>query len=251
MRWIILFFISAPVLAGFPTMYHLEPVSNPAPTLITTGLKLHFESDSGVVTSGSTVTSWEDQSTNGYDLTATGDPQLVVASDLNNNQVIDFDGTGDLLLRNLNIADNLPDGNQDRTLFILVKYRGLGWGGIAYGNNNSNDAFGLVVSNTDGKLTVQGWGGANDFKSTADGTGAGWIINSVILDSGAITHYLNNVVIDTQTHTYTTALQEIVVAANLSQTTYIDMQVAAFLLYDRALTPAEHTAVYDYLNAKY
>jgi len=225
--------------------------SGPCLPLPSGGLVTHLEADSGVSTSGSTVTSWADQSVMANDLTATGNPQLINSA-LNGNPVIDFDGSGDKLERVLNL-NGLPAGNSDRTVYLVTNYRGRGYGGFAYGRGvgppySCNEVFGLIVA-PNGNLMAQGW--CNDFDSGDSGTGQGWLIQSAIHSSSQLIHYRDGVQIDSRSHAYNTVNQNLVVGAELDSSPYLDMQVAAILIYDRALSGLENQQVIDYLNAKY
>jgi hypothetical protein len=222
--------------------------------LVTNGLVLQLESGQGLIVSGSSVVSWADQSTghsssHSNDLQSVGDPQLVNATDLNNHPVVDFDGVDDKLERTLTLF-GLPTGNADRTVYMLAKYRGTGFGGFAYGRGLCNRAFGTIVDNV-GNLTAQGWCGSNDFSSMTAGTGAGWLVQSIVLEAGVMNHYKDGVLLDTQNHTYNTTLSNMVLGGELQDNNFMDMQVAAVLVYDRALSAGELQQVDTYLNDKY
>ena len=215
---------------------------------VTSGLVMHFESDVGVTTSGSTVTGWLDQSSEGNDLTASGNPQLV-QNGLGGQPVIKFDGNGDILQKNSGVT-GVPTTNGDRTFYAVVKYDGVGFGGVAWGAAAANNAFGLIVDNA-GDLTVQGWGAGNDFVSTTAGTGQPFIVQSATLSSSALLHYKNNVQIDSQTHAFNTTSTNIVFGAEIGGSPQIDMDLAAVIAYDRALSLAEQLQVFTYLFNKY
>src|SRR5690606_7951495 len=57
--------------------------------------------------------------------------------------------------------------------------------------------------------------------------------------------------IDARAHTYNTALNQIVLGAEIDGNPHVDMQVAAVLVYDRALSAAEQVQVQQYLQGKY
>ena len=217
--------------------------------LPSSGLVLQLESDVGVSVSGGIVQSWMDQSGLGNDLDLlSGNPTLGAVTP-NNEAAIDFDGSADQLARTSGLA-GLPAGNSDRSVFLVTNYQGTGYGGFAWGQNKCNKTFGLVV-NPQGFLMSQGWCTANDFISTTAGTGAGWIIQSVILDSSQLSHYLDGALIDSQSHTYNTVVNQMRLGAEIDGTPAVDMEVAAVLVYDRALSATEHSAVLDYLQNKY
>ena len=216
---------------------------------VSDGLVLHLEADNGVVTNGSDlVMGWNDQSGLGNNLTGSGDPRLI-ADGLNGQTTIAFDGTGDKL-ENLLSLNDLPAGNSDRTIFFLAKYNSRGFGGFAYGNNATNQTFGLVVDNR-GDLNVQAWGIGQDNSSGVDGTGAGWLIQGAKLEDGALTHYLDGTEIDSSNHTYNTSIDKLVVGAEIDSSPYLDMEVAGILVYDRALDETELEEVDSYLKEKY
>ena len=217
----------------------------------TNGLVLHLETDQGVATSGSTVTGWTDQSVQANDLTAFGDPQLVAAG-LNGMDYIEMDGTGDWLERTASI-NGLPTDNDDRSMFAVIRYNTMStYAGAAFGAGSGNDAFGLVVNGGSGNLTVQGWGGGNDYVSATAGTGAGWLSQSVIFGGGNGEQFKDGVSIDTYTHSYTTGNSRIVLGEEIAGAGDGEvMDIAAVLVYDRALTEIERQEVETYLQWKY
>jgi glucose/arabinose dehydrogenase len=225
--------------------------SGPCVPLPSAGLVTHLEADSGVSTSGSTVVDWIDRSAMANDLTASGNPQLINGA-LNGNPVIDFDGNGDKLERVVNL-NGLPSGNADRSVYLVASYRSSGYGGFAWGHgvgppHSCNEVFGLIVA-PNGNLMAQGW--CNDFDSGDSGTGQGWLIQSAIHSSSQLIHYRDGVQIDSRNHAYNTVNQNLVVGAELDSSPYLSMQVAAILIYDRALNGIEDRQVIDYLHAKY
>jgi hypothetical protein len=209
----------------------------------------HLETDSGVtLTGGNQVSGWSDQSARGNHLTAGGDPRLLGGA-LNGHAVIDFDGDGDKLER-LAAISGLPSGAANRTVYLVANYRSTGFGGFVYGRGACNQAFGTVVS-AGGKLMVQGWCPRNDFESPAAADGAGWQVQSVLLSNGQASHYQNGNLIDTRVHAFNTVVERIKVGAEIADFAFIDMQVAAVLVYDRALSSAEQQQVQNYLQEKY
>jgi hypothetical protein len=213
----------------------------------TDGLVARYESTQGLSATGGTVTGWADASGNGNDLTAVGDPQVVLDAP-NGQSVVAFDGSGDALVRTG--LTGFPTGDADRTVVALVRYDSPGYGGVGYGSPALNQLFGLSV-NPDGELMVQGWGRSNDFHTTTVGTGAGWLTQSAVHANGAFTHYKDGVSIDSASHTYATTNDRIVVGAEMTPAPYLDMDVAAVVVYDRALTDTERQQVEEYLRQRY
>ena len=212
------------------------------------GLVAHYEADAFVEQEAGVVVSWGDQSSGGNDLGGLGDVQLLPDA-LNGHPVLDFDGDGDVLMRAEAIT-GLPLGSANRSVYLVANYEGLGSGGFAYGQQSSNRAFGLHVEG-EGLLRVNGFGGAYDFVSTTMGTGAGWLVQSAVLLDNEMVHAINGVTIDNYLHTYNTGLGPMVLGADLDQSPAVDMQVAALLVFDRALSEAEQAEVQTFLQSKY
>lgn len=221
-------------------------IGDPTCALVPLGLVLALEAESGVMTSGSTVTSWEDQSPAANDLLALGDPTLVPGV-LNGQPVIEFDGTADLLERTTGLTD-LPVDNANRSMFVVVNYESDGFGGVAYGTPSCNQAFGLSVDGS-GDLTLTKW--CADFDTANPGNGAGWLVQSALVQFGRFSHFQNAVLIDVGNHDFGTVASAIRVGSELDANPTLDMDVAAILLYDRALSPEEHSQVLGYLRKKY
>ncbi|MGE3165612.1 MAG: immunoglobulin domain-containing protein [Planctomycetota bacterium] len=210
------------------------------------GLVLLLESEVGVSVSGAEVTGWADQSFRGNDLVPTGDPMLLAGA-LGSHGAIQLDGFGDTLERTLSL-NGFPDGNGNRSMFALVRYQSVGFGGMTYGTAACNQAFGLTVDQG-GDLTVTRW--CNDLDTNFPGNGAGWIVQSANLQFGRVEHYLDALLIDVRTNDFATANDRFVIGAELDGDPHVVMDVAAILLYDRALAPAEHAQVISYLQSKY
>jgi glucose/arabinose dehydrogenase/uncharacterized beta-barrel protein YwiB (DUF1934 family) len=223
---------------------------------VTAGLVTHLEADQGVATDGDTVTGWTDQSSAGIDLSASGDPTLV-QDGLNGQPVVSLDGgsdgDGDKLVRTGDLT-GLPSGDQDRTMVVVTKYDSTdAWVGTAFGNGDDNQAFGLVVRDGSGALTLQGWG--NDEVSETQGVGAGWMVQSAVVENDQFVHYKDGTQIDSGTHSFDTTLtadgSKFVVGEEIAEAGYADMDVAAVLVYDRALSDTERQQVQDHLQQKY
>ncbi len=211
------------------------------------GAVVLLEADAGVTESGGTVTAWADQSGNGNDLIAVGAPTLDLSP--SGQAAISLDGNDDRLER-IGSLVGLPEGNTDRSVFVVVDYRSNGYGGVSYGRPTWRDMFGLVVTNQ-GNLMVQGWGGPNDFDSEIAGTGAGWLTQGAIFDTGDLTHYKDGTIIDTRSRRITTVADNFIIGAELDGSPHVDMSVSAVIVYDRVLTESERLAVEAYLTNKY
>ena len=205
------------------------------PIPVTSGLVLRLEADSGIATADGAVVSWADTSGFGNHLTGAGDASFGVVMTPSGLPSIVLDGDGDKLEHVLGL-NGLPAGNQNRTVFFVVDYdnpQGVTAGAV-FGDNASNQAFGLAAS-TGGNLMVQGYGGANDFASTTNGVNGGFLVQSAVLEAGTLRQYLNGALIDTDAHTYATDLERIVIGEEIGGAGFSAMKVGAMLVFDRAL----------------
>ena len=222
---------------------------------VTSGLVLRLESELGVTRlTDSTVTRWNDQSSLRNDLFATGDPKFKVAIAPSGRPAISFDGNGDSLQRlaSTHALNGLPTGNANRTMFLVARYHGTSaWSGFAYGGGRSNNAFGLVAKPHTGELVVQGWGGGNDKVSTARIVGSGWQLQSTVLQDGGLQLFRNGSRLLALQHTYSTGNDKLVLGREIAQLGYSTMDVAAALIYNRALNSTERAGVESYLRQKY
>ncbi|MEM9169804.1 MAG: Ig-like domain-containing protein, partial [Pseudomonadota bacterium] len=226
------------------------------------GLVAWLESDARVTLGvGDQVNGWLDKSGIGIDLAVLGSPTLVQDATPTGIDAIRLDGVDDALVRiGAQNLSPLPGGNQDRTVFIVADYidqNGV-FAGVAYGEGLPNEAFGVVSTGSE-LLAVQGWGGGNDIISgVSDGDNVGadeWLVQSAILDDGQITHFLNDAIIDTGSQTYatdiTSATSQLIIGGEIAGRGFAEMEVAAVLIYDRALSASEHDAVEQYLLEKF
>jgi hypothetical protein len=137
-------------------------------------------------------------------------------------------------------------------MFAVMKYNGLtAWAGVAYGAGAPNQAFGLVGQQWSGNLVLHGWGGGNDLISATPGMGVGWLVHSAVLNGGSASHYKDGVQIGQFAHTYNTVLTKLVIGEETAGIGYADMEVAAVLIYNRALDVNERANVEAYLQEKY
>ncbi|MEB8388430.1 Ig-like domain-containing protein [Rhodobacteraceae bacterium KMM 6894] len=223
---------------------------------VTDGLVLLLQSDIKIgLGAGNTVVAWLDGSGSGNNLFAQGDPTLVQNATPTGQAALAFDGQDDLLQR-INASDtifNLPDGDADRTIFFVVDYESTNGrsSGVAYGNSVSNQTFGLVADGSTGNYAVQGWGGWNDFDSATEGLMLGWAVQSAVLSNDVLSQYLDGGLIDTDTHAFNTVVNKLVLGAHIKGAAEGEMQMAAVLIYDRALDSVERQQVEDFLQLKY
>lgn len=230
-------------------------VTPEAPPLPTAGLVVQLESDLNVaLMSDDLVAGWLDQSGLGNDLVAAGNPRLVQGATPSGLPAIVLDGNGDKLDRQ-NSTDplgGLPGGNQNRTMFVVSKYNSAPvWAGVSYGAAANNQTFGIIAKQTSGELVLQGYGKYHDLVTTASGVGAGWILQSAVLNDGVAAIYKNSIQVKQWSHIYDTSLSRFVIGQEMGNRGYVAMEIAAVLIYDRALSQAERDEVEEYLRNKY
>ncbi|MEO1205509.1 MAG: Ig-like domain-containing protein [Pseudomonadota bacterium] len=221
-----------------------------------------FETDFGITEDNGSVSGWLSSAGTNLDLTASGNPQLLQNATPTGRAAISLDGTDDWLDRDLSqdTGTSVPIGDASRTLYFVVDYKTTqNYAGVSYGTGKKNEAFGLVVDGNGGNLTVQGWGGGNDIVSSQEGvdgtqTGVGeWLIHSVRYDGTTVRHYLNDQLIsETVRGDYNTTASRFVIGEEINgKGNGEPMDVAAVLLYDKALDDAEHAQAIQYLTDKY
>ena len=176
------------------------------PIPVTFGLVLHLETDDGITTSGGKVTAWTDASGKGNHLTGAGDPALSGTTPTG-VPVIDLDGAGDKLERLFGL-NGLPAGNPNRTVFFVVDYVDRRASSPARCSATTRATRpSASATRPAGNLTVQGYGGANDFASTTNGVTGGFLVQSAVLQNGTLRQYHNGALIDTDSHTFATDLE--------------------------------------------
>ncbi len=110
------------------------------PANVSSNLNLWLKADTGVAVSGGSVTSWTDQSTNGYVFnTASGTPTLDLTG-INNQSSIVFDGSSHLQLATTNL--------DIRTFFIVYQHTSVRPWEVPFTNNNGAGIFHGQIDDT-------------------------------------------------------------------------------------------------------
>ena len=183
---------------------------------IVSGLVLRLESDRGLSSNGTTVTSWKDTSTFGNDLVAAGDPSLAASTTPSGAPAIVLDGDGDKLER-LGAPAGLPAGNQNRTVFFVVDYvdpQGVTAGAV-YGDNAVEPDLRPRPPRPTASWRCRATVTANDFNSNADGVAGGYLVQSAVLSNGQLTHYRDGTQIQTVAHDYATDFERFVIGEEI------------------------------------
>ena len=109
----------------------------------------------------------------------------------------------------------------------------------------------MAVNGNGGNLTVQGYG--NDYVSTTTGTGAGWLVQSAVLNGSSLSHFKDGVAIDGPvTTTHDTVVSRIALADEIGGAGDGEvLDIAAVYIYDGALSTTDREAIETYLTDKY
>ncbi|MBN1240493.1 MAG: hypothetical protein JXB36_18465, partial [Gammaproteobacteria bacterium] len=256
------------------------------------GPVMRFESDRGVTTrNGNVVTDWLGRQTDGQSgrsdasgrFVALGAPRLLLGA-LNGLPIIRFEGDS---MEGADGLEALPLGDEDRSLYLVVRYQSNGSGGLAWSDWTGDRAFGIGVGEQ-GLLRARVGDPEQNLVSPEPGVGRGWLVHAVVYEAGQLSHYVNGNLIDTRIHALDTAAARLVLGADAGSgageqgageqgagdqgagdqgrddaagriaaghgtdgSANGRMDVAAVLIYDRALGPTEHDQVTRYLEARY
>ena len=243
--------------------------------------------DSSVIAAGGVVSEWEDLSGNNYDLAGLGDkqPSSTTETTPSGKAAITFDGD-DRLIRGANEGTGislLPGGDSDRTMFLAARFDDITPGedtlaGASYGRWNSalDRSFGVGVNDTSSggayaiQTGVDSGSGSQVYEDTRssppDPYTAGWTVLTAKYESGTLSLYQDGNEIATQSiaalTTVLTAIgqlngQDTVAKSRIVLGQEVDgdggakMDVAAWLIYDKALNDTDRGAVEDYLTTTY
>jgi hypothetical protein len=232
----------------------------------TQGLVAHFEADQNVARdSNDIISDWLDGSGNGNDLFASGDPTLIMNATPTGQSAIRFDGNGDKLER-IDTLDgatgrlnNLPSGDDARTLFFVADFETSSeFAGFTIGNGAANEAFGIVTGGAAEDYVLYGWGAENNLSTGSDAIGnndgsAGddWAVITVVYDGSTSTINRDGVEIGSNSNIYNTVLETLVIGEEVSGLAFAQMDVAAALIYDTALSDSDVDEVEEFLLNKY
>jgi len=221
--------------------------------LITQGLVLRLETDAGLTVNAGSVTSWQDLAS-GLVFTPEGSP-ISVDDSLNGLPMLSFDGLDDAL-RAPGPIGSLPLGSADRSVFVVARYHASGPGGFSYGvqpqncPSDGNQGFELGISPSN-ELSVSGLCPPFRNPSGVAGATGQWMSHGVILSDSLLVHSRDGAAIDTLTHTFATSNGPAVLGRSLEGASWVEMDLAAVLVYNRALSDSERQSVERFLQIKY
>ena len=213
------------------------------------GLKLWLKADAITgVSNGGTVSSWSDQSGNGYDATQsiTGDQALYETNVLNGKPVLRFNGTSDWY----SMASGLTFALNSYTSFIVHTPQSSTAYGMIMASNNGNSDYEMLDMNypSHGLLGTYMAGPGNVGGSYSFSAGTSYISSFVSSSTGI--PYTDGVA---QT-SGTTATQTV---GNLHLGTYTggnylwNGDMAEIIIFNTALSGVNRQIIEEYLSAKY
>ena len=233
------------------------------------GLVFWHRGDLGV-TGTSPITNWADQSGNANDASPDPDgPDQITSSDMNNQKVMDFDGT-----KELNIPDdpriNTSDGynGDERTMFIAF-HAGPDVTTTQYlfEEGGGQNGIGVFIKNDNVYVTIYNDGDAT--RTTvfnAVNTNTSYIL-SFIWDSGILNARLNNIPFSNATSSgtittldahggdisigFTDANTRNETGATQGSGANYTGEIAELIYYDKALTSEEEISINDDLGLRY
>ncbi len=245
---------------------------------------LDLQTDAGVIFNPSTgeVSAWNDQATNDNHLRSNGvqRPTYGSVQTPTGLNAISFDGIDDRLIRDANDSGGIsgpPTNDKSRSMFLVAQFHDASSiGGATYGRAALNQAFGIGVTGPGadhGEIAVQVWPDNDDFQFdsegfTSPGNSTGWMVLSVVHERDGFNPADNNwlyrdgVQIASWDHKLNTKLHStlnlngntasrLVLGEDIKERGHIEMDVAAWLVYDDALSPAERASVEGFLTATY
>eukprot|EP00045_Choanoeca_perplexa_P016798 m.231229 g.231229 ORF g.231229 m.231229 type:complete len:1548 (-) comp17363_c0_seq1:115-4758(-) len=227
--------------------------SNPDQLPVQLGLVLHLDADDITdVNNNDKVNNWPDSSSANTPLepvSGNGKPAYV-ANALNGHAVVSFDGNNDALGRS--DSGNLPSGNADRTIVTVVKYDSAGWGGFTVGAASCMGSFGPTVSSGLGNLMVETFCTNDQVQSGSAGDGAGWLIQTVVLKNGDVSHYKNSQLLETFSATFNTPVGgQMRLGVEINGGSKVEMSTAAIAAWNRALAPSEVNQIVQHFAQRY
>jgi methionine synthase I (cobalamin-dependent) len=89
-------------------------------------------------------------------------------------------------------------------------------------------------------------------QSGSPGNGAGWLIQTVVLKNGAVTHYKNSQLLESFSVTFNTpAGGQMRLGVEINGGGRVDMETAAIAGWNRALGPSEVTQMVQHFAQRY
>lgn len=224
-----------------------------------------YRASDGVIESGGTISSWEDQSGNGFDLTGEDSPQYT-SSDLtlNNQPTVDLGSNSSWFSLGSGLAE-FYNGASAVTVVVLAKRNSFNTIDPMFdiGANNSDSKFYAEISANDAVLSG-GRSNANDGFQQAQGGGNfindDWFLFEFNMDLAAdtITNYRDNsqisnatgLTFDSTTFGTDSGINN-AIGAYLDGTVKGDFDIAEVVFYTKNLNQSERDSLVFYYNDRY
>lgn len=222
------------------------PVASVIPSDIS-GLALWLKADAGVTYDGSNiVSSWADQSGNGFDGTATGSP-LRIASGLNSLPVIQFDGANDY------ISGSQPMSSSNSTIFIVASHISDIEIGMMYEQYDGSDSMAFYRGFASGgsfQDKLRSYNGTDLSGSTAVSLET-FTIMSTIVDGSNSKIYVNGTLDTTGNAGTLTSAGDYYLAYWAGGSQFTEMKIAELVVYDNVISNGDRVSIESYLNTRW
>jgi hypothetical protein len=226
----------------------LKVVAGAPPTVATASMACWFDAGQGVTTSGSNVTTWNDQSGNAHHATTAGGTPTLVASDTQISKPA-------VHLRGASTYLNCAGGMFTKEQYLVVRSPNATWnGGGSFLGRRSNDFLSVRASSYNMANGTDGFW-QDQFPAAVSKNGTPLTQNAISGSAYHLTPITDYMILKITVNSSATA-------ANLAAYPFyqigknetlgtMDFDVAEIIGYDAALAPADEALVGSYLTVKY
>lgn len=227
------------------------------------GLELWLDADDSetITLNATTVSSWNDKSGNGYNVsqgTASYQPTYSTAQ-LNGRNVVTFDGNNDHIL-NDSLASVASGNDVPITMFVVFKQLSSGTNeyGVVFGSSSSIQPLFCMMTNSN-QLAAQQRTDAGTLTaaySSVSSTSA-YRVQSIVLSSSNLTVYNNGTSVATSSFTPAqTSFDTFTIGAwrrsgSMNGVAFLHCDIAEVIIYNSALSTSDRNSVEDYLSSKW
>jgi N-acetylneuraminic acid mutarotase len=218
---------------------------------IPANIRMWLKADAGItIASAANVSGWTDQSGNGNTVSAASNYPQLVANAFNGKPVIRFNGTNNYLTKT-GLSANMPTGTANRSAFMAATYRNNSYAGVSYGSTASNGNFGMI--NYSGYPSVSYTAVSSTYyMSNYSVFNTPLFLHEAVLNGSTLYQYRNGILGLTSTGTsFSTGTTQIDVGRGLASSSYGDMDIAEYLLFNDNLSDADRQSVERYFGIKY
>lgn len=231
------------------TLTLLSPLVDTNAALPRAGLIMHLDASLGIESSNKNISQWWDQSGNGQNLTATGNPRLVQHS-LNGRPAVVLDSPTEQLSQTG--TSSLPRFDNDRTLIVLSASDSIN-AALGYGRSKCGASFGLARDSEGYSALDTGCENSLMFAQGQSYEGE-WNLHVLTLRAGTFTHLRDGALVDARTSRFNTLAGPFQIGMRPSSSGSASggsLKVATVLAYNWALGAEELIAVQHYIGTRW